>query len=203
MNMKRGDVKREDVERDNVEREDVKRKNAQLKRACAKRRLCVGLVVLVTFHVSRFTVSDALAAPSPEDVFRSVSDSAAQRQQGGHATALLLCGAGGLILLLLLGTRARRQQAAPQPLNHSRKLMREVMKAVPLRRGELKQLRLLAEVPAIAGDGHGGGEAIQSPLTLLLCPSVLARAMKRRPSKVDRAVIARIVRKMDLASPAR
>jgi hypothetical protein len=32
---------------------------------------------------------------------------------------------------------------------------------------------------------------------------VLARALKNRPAKVDRAVIARIVRKMDLAPAAR
>ena len=147
----------------------------------------------------------ALAAPSPEDVFRSVSDNVSQRTDGGRATAILLCAAGGLILLLLLGTRARRQKAAPQPLNHSRKLMREVMRSVPLRRAELKQLRLLAEAPGAVGASDGAviGSPVQSPLTLLICPSVLARALNSRPPKVDRAVIARIVRKMDLASHAR
>ena len=130
-------------------------------------------------------------------MFRSISEDSSRPQAGGNATALLLCTAGGLILLLLLGTRAGRRAAAPQPLNHPRKLIREVLKAVPLRRAELKQLRLLADA-AGSGPGAGGG-AVQSPLTLLLCPSVLARALKNGPAKVDRAVIARIVRKMDLA----
>jgi hypothetical protein len=95
----------------------------------------------------------------------------------------------------VLGSRAKRQ-AVPQPLNHSRKLMREVMKAVPLRRGEVRQLKLLADAATV-----DGGEPVESPLTLLLCPSVLARAMKSRPAKVDRAVIARVVRKMGLGQP--
>ena len=168
------------------------------------RRLAV-ILLYAAFSVDH-SAGAAAAAASPDDVFRSISDNAGPRGESGHATALLLCAAGGLILLLLLGTRARRQAAAPQALNHSRKLMREVMKAVPLRRAELKQLRLLADSCAAGGaDGNGGGSAgargepVQSPLTLLLCPSLLARALKNRPPKVDRAVIARIVRKMNLA----
>ena len=61
------------------------------------------------------------------------------------------------------------------------------MKTVPLKPKELKQLKLLVEE---------GGEPVQSPLTLLLCPSVLARAVKNRPRNVDRAVVAQIVRKL-------
>ena len=143
-----------------------------------------------------FDLSTASAAPTQEDVFRSISNNVGPKPgEGGKGLAMLLCGAGGLILLVLLaGSRARRQ-AVPQPLNHSRKLMREVMKAVPLRRGEVKQLKLLAD----AAGADGGAGPVESPLTLLLCPSVLARALKSRPAKVDRAVIARVVKKMGLA----
>ena len=137
----------------------------------------------------------AYAAPTQEDVFRSIADNVGQQPgESGNGLAVLLCAAGGLVLLVVvLGSRARRQ-AVSQPLNHPRKLMREVMKAVPLRRGEVKHLRLLAD--AAAADG---GEPVESPLTLLLCPSVLARALKNRPAKVDRSVIANVVRKMGLA----
>jgi hypothetical protein len=195
----------------------MKMKRQIAKGNAALRRVAIGIAVLVTFHVSRFTLAPASAAtantgagvataaeaaaapPSPEDVFRSISgDTGRGRDERGHATALLLCAAGGLILLLLLGTRRARTRAAPQPLNNSRKLMREVVKAVPLRRVELKQLRLLAD--ASGRDPGGSGTPVQSPLTLLLCPSVLARAMQNRPAKVDRAVVARIMRKMDFAS---
>jgi hypothetical protein len=154
--------------------------------------LCFSSFVL---HPSSLLV----AAPTQEDVFRSISNNVGPKPgEGGKGLAVLLCGAGGLILLVLLaGSRARRQ-AVPQPLNHSRKLMREVMKAVPLRRGEIKQLKLLAD----AAGADGGAGPVESPLTLLLCPSVLARALKNRPSKVDRAVIARVVKRMGLAQGA-
>jgi hypothetical protein len=191
--MKREDVKREKMKREKMKREDVTRDLGW----CA----WIAVAVLVTFHVSRFTrdvsrftATAALAAASPEDVFRSISEDSGRPEAGGHATALLLCAAGGLILLLLLATRAGRRAAAPQPLNHSRKLMREVLRSVPLRRAELKQLRLIADAAGTAP----GGEPVQSPLTLLLCPSVLARALKNGPAKVDRAVIARVVKKMNL-----
>ncbi len=119
--------------------------------------------------------SPALAAPTQEDVFRSISDNVSQRPgEGGKGLAVVLCGAGGLVLLVLvLGSRARRQ-AVPQALNNPRKLIREVMKAVPLRRGEVRHLKLLADAA-----GTEGGEPVESPLTLLLCPSVLARALQR------------------------
>lgn len=172
---------------------------------CTPSRMWSVALVLCSFAlITHHSASPAEAAPSAEDIFRSVADDGRGRgQDRGHATALLMCGAGGLILLLLLGTRRAKRQAAPQPLNHSRKLMREMMKAVPLRRAELKQLKLLAEASASGGGGDALGEPVHSPLTLLLCPSVLARALKNRPPKVDRAVIARIVRKMDLAPRSR
>ena len=155
------------------------------------------LVFTFAFLLLTFDLSPASAAPTQEDVFRSISNNVGPKPgEGGKGLAMLLCGAGGLILLVLLaGSRARRQ-AVPQPLNHSRKLMREVMKAVPLRRGEVRQLKLLADSATV-----DGGEPVESPLTLLLCPSVLARALKHRPAKVDRAVIARVVRKMGLGQP--
>ena len=154
------------------------------------------LLFTFAFLLLTFDLSPASAAPTQEDVFRSISDNVGpQTGKGGKGLAMLLCGAGGLILLVLLaGSRARRQ-AVPQPLNHTRKLMREVMKAVPLRRGEIKHLKLLAD----AAGADGGAGPVESPLTLLLCPSVLARALKTRPAKVDRMVIARVVKKMGLA----
>jgi hypothetical protein len=58
----------------------------------------------------------------------------------------------------------------------------------------LKQLKLLADETK----KDGSPEAIDSPLTLLLCPSLLARTMKDRPPKVDRVVMAQLVKKMGL-----
>ena len=152
-------------------------------------------VLLLTFDVS-----PALAAPSQEDVFGSIRQNVGQRSQdSGKGMAILAGGAGALIMVLLVGSKLRRRQSAPKPVNHSGRLLREVMKTVPLKPRELKQLKLLAEESR-----RDGAEPVESPLTLLLCPSVLARTLKGRPSKVDRAVLAQVVRKMgagDVRSP--
>ena len=136
--------------------------------------------------------SPASAAPSQQDVFRSIQQNVGkQTEDSGKGLALLAAGTGALILVILIGSRVRRRQSAPKSVNHAGKLMREVMKTVPLKPKELKQLKLLAEESR-----REGADPVESPLTFLLCPSVLAKSMKSRPAKVDRAVIAQVVRKM-------
>ena len=61
--------------------------------------------------------------------------------------------------------------------------MKEVLRTVPLKPAELKQLKVLAEQSRAA-------QGIQSPLTLVLCPSVLARAAQEKSTKANRKVVA-------------
>ena len=137
----------------------------------------------------------ASAAPSQEDVFRSIQENVGERpSDGSKGFALLLGGGGVLIMVLLVASRVRARQSAPRTLQHSGKLLREVMKTIQLKPKELKQLKLLADETK----KDGSAEPVDSPLTLLLCPSVLARTMKDRPPKVDRAVMAQLVRRMGL-----
>jgi len=56
---------------------------------------------------------------------------------------------------------------------------------INLRPSEVRQLKVLAEE-----------QQVSSPLTLLLCPSVLAKAVKHQSGKVDTRVIAQVARKM-------
>jgi hypothetical protein len=69
------------------------------------------------------------------------------------------------------------------------------MKTVPLKPAELKQLKLLVERKRAEEDGAGEA-SVENPLTLILCPSVLVRAMRNPPPKVDRKVIAQLARKL-------
>jgi hypothetical protein len=141
-----------------------------------------------------FSTSIALAAPSQEDVFRSIQQNVGQRSEdSGKGLAILLGGIGALIMVMLIGSRIRKRQSVPKAVNHSGKLLREVMKTVPLKPKEMKQLKLLADETRREG---AGVEPVESPLTLILCPSVLSKALKNRQTKVDRAVIAQVVRKM-------
>lgn len=156
-----------------------------------RRRRRARLVALVLYsafiiHHSAFPTS---AAPSQEEVFRSIQQNVGrQTEDGGKGLGLLLGGAGALMMVLLVGSKIRRRQATPRVFDHPGRLMREIMKTVPLKPKELKQLKQLADESA---------EPVQSPLTLLLCPSVLARALKNGPVRVDRAVLAQVVRKMN------
>jgi hypothetical protein len=84
----------------------------------------------------------------------------------------------------------------PQAVHHPGRLIREVLKAVPLKPKEVKQLKLLAEASRRLHAAGGNEEGVEYPLTLILCPSVLARTLKQQPANIDRAVIAGIVRKM-------
>ncbi len=59
------------------------------------------------------------------------------------------------------------------------------MRTVDLRPAEVKQLKMLAD-----------DQNVSSPLTLLLCPSVLAKAVKAKPGKVDRKIMIAVARKL-------
>jgi hypothetical protein len=146
--------------------------------------------------------SPAFANPSASEVFKSIQKNVggqADDESGGGSgkglAIVLACGAG-LIMVMLAGSKIRARRAMPQVMHHPGKLMREVLKAVPLKPKEVKQLKLLAEASRRLHEAGGKDEGVENPLTLILCPSVLARTLKDRPANVDRAVIAGLLRKM-------
>lgn len=160
------------------------------------RRAARVVAALVCFSCFILLPSSVLsAAPSQEDVFRSIQQNVGKTTDDtGKGLGVLAGGAGALILALLVGSRMRRRQSAPKAVNHAGKLFREVLKSVPLKPAELRQLKALAEETRRE---DSGAEPVENPLTLILCPSVLAKSLKGRgAAKVDRAVIAQVVRKM-------
>ena len=144
--------------------------------------------------------SPAFATPSANEVFQSIQKNVGGQSEddggGGKGLAILLAGGAGLILVMLAGSKIRARRATPQAMHHPGKLIREVLKAVPLKPKEIKQLKLLAEASRRQHEAGGKDEGVENPLTLILCPSVLARTLKDRPANVDRAVIAGLIRKM-------
>jgi hypothetical protein len=56
---------------------------------------------------------------------------------------------------------------------------------VSLRSAELKQLKLLADE-----------QEVEYPFTLILCPSLLGKAIRSQSPRVDRAVVRAIVEKL-------
>jgi hypothetical protein len=146
---------------------------------------------LVTFAVVALCISTGLrvarAEPTQEEVFRSIGQNVSEPADSGRALAVLAGLAGVIGLLVVLGSR-RGRPPGPKVLHHHGKLVKEMLRTVPLKPAELKHLKLLAEQSRVA-------EGIQSPLTLMLCPSVLARAAQEKSSKANRKVVAGLAKK--------
>ena len=111
--------------------------------------------------------TSAFAGPSQDDVLRSIGSKVDERISGTKilATAIAIV---SVIVLLVLISRRQTERTAPKALNHQGKLVKEILKQVPIKPAEMRKIKTLA------------AEQQCSPLTLLLCPSVLAKAMKER-----------------------
>ena len=119
-----------------------------------------------------------------DDVFKSTQD---QMNAGPDSNRLLglLLGMVAIVLLLIVVHYRRQREVRPRATNHRGKLLREVLKQLPLRSAEVKQLKALAEQ-----------ENCTSPLVLLLCPSVLTKGLQKRGAKANRKVLARMATKL-------
>jgi hypothetical protein len=135
--------------------------------------------------ISLLLASSVFAAPTNEQFFQSVRENIDKPVDSTRFVAVLLVVIGVVLLLALFGRKKEERAARPKVLNHPGKLLKEVVSAVHLKPAELKQLKLLAE-----------GQNVSSPLTLLLCPSVFAKAVRAKTSKVDRRVLAQLAKKL-------
>jgi hypothetical protein len=136
--------------------------------------------------------SSAYAGPTQNDVFKSIQDSVGERHEVNSTPAILL-GLGGALVLVLLVYMSRREQkkvVAPEALNHPGKLAKEVVKEVNLKPNEVRQLKMLAD-----SIGEQVGET-PDPLALLLCPSLLAKGVNANPAKMDKKIVAQVVRRL-------
>ena len=143
-----------------------------------------GRKVLFAFLLATVFTSFANAQPKLEDVFKSTHENFGKEPAPGMFVAWF-CVAGGLIVILVLLHRRYQRQAIPKVVNHQGKLNRALQKQIALKSAEVRQLRSLAE-----------GQAVQNPMTLLLCPSLLAKAAREKPDKFDRKLVASMIKRM-------
>jgi hypothetical protein len=120
----------------------------------------------VIFAVICVLCCGAAGTPTQEEVFRSFQENMVEKTDGTRVIAVVFLAAATVVVLLLVANRHKRQ-VTPKVLNHPGKLLKEVGKGVALKGSEVKRLKVLAEQCQCS-----------SPLTLLLCPSLLERAMK-------------------------
>lgn len=149
------------------------------------------LLLLLALLVLALPHQAASAAPSQQDFFKSVQENMDKSQDFDYRPLLLIAAGGGVaVLLVLVNNRRQKIVRSPQSLNSPAKLMKEILKQVPLNAAELKQLKVLA------GAVKTPDAAEISPLALLLCPSLMAKGLRGAGNKVDRKTVALIVRKL-------
>jgi hypothetical protein len=130
------------------------------------------------------------AAPTQEDVFKSISDNMSEKSDSGQFLAILAAIAGVAILIAVFSKR-RQRVVTPKALNHQGKLLKEVLRATSLRPAEARLLKSLGE-----------SQALDNGLVMLLCPSVLEKALREKNGKLERKVAVQLARKVGLI-PAR
>ena len=167
-------------------REDVKQENASTWRAGAA-RVALSLIVLM----AALLVAPAAAQPTQEEVFKSIGDNVNEPVDSGRVLGVI-AGIAGVVVLVAVVGQWRGRDGAPKALHHHGKLVKEVLRALPLKGAEVKQLKAVAQdvLP------KAGGDAPESPITLLLCPSLLARATQVHSDKVDRRLVGALVKRL-------
>ena len=140
------------------------------------------------------TIGNILAA-TQEEFFRSMQqsvDGSGGTTEAGRILMLIVAGGALAGLVMMLGKQRTRKVAQLRALNNPRKLMKEITRASRVSAGEMRQLKVLADQ-----------ESCASPITLLLCPSLLVKGIQQQGSKADRQVLLQLAKKMGLGQQRR
>ena len=147
--------------------------------------------VVLCFLAAILLLAHNAQATAQEDFLKSMSEGVGSGGGEQHSVLPIILAVAAVIMLLAwVGTRERKA-ARPKTVNHSRKLLKQIGREVGLAGVEIRQLKVLADVHE-----RTGGEPLHSPLTLLLCPSLLQKPLEVGDSRVDNAVVARMARRV-------
>ena|SRR5947207_9448163 len=121
-----------------------------------------------------------------EDVFKSISDNVGSTADPKVFYIVAAIGVAFVVLLIVINALKKRQ-TLPRAVNHQGKLIKEMLKTVGLKSAEIKQLRTMA-----------AEQGCSSPLTMVLCPSLLAKGVNVKGGKADKRVVMGVARKMGI-----
>jgi hypothetical protein len=132
---------------------------------------------------------DILAAKQVklEDVFKSTKESMSQ-EAGPERLIALGLGALAVVVLLVFLQYRRRAESVAKPLNNQHRLIKEMTRTLALKDGEMRQLQELADE-----------QTCSSPLVLLMCPSLMAKAVASKSADQKKA-IAPMIKKLTAGS---
>lgn len=125
----------------------------------------------------------AAGAVKLEDVFKSTKESMSQ-EAGAERLIGLALGALAVVVLLVFLQYRRKAESMAAPVNNQHRLIKEMTRTLALKEGEMRQLKELADE-----------QSCSSPLVLLLCPSLMAKALANKSAEQKKA-IAPMIRKL-------
>jgi hypothetical protein len=138
-----------------------------------------------------FAASAAMAQSRQDDVLRSIQQNVGESVDPRKFIAAVVV-IVGLIATLFIINALRNYTARPRVVNHRGKLLKEMSRTLSLKPSEMRQLKTLSEAQDIA-----------SPLVLLLCPSLLNKAVKSAGDRVDRSTVGNLARRLSGNRPAK
>jgi hypothetical protein len=125
--------------------------------------LCSRIVLsaFVALCAMQFHIQAARAVATPEDIERSFNQSMDSAPDYSKLIpwAFLLA---GVIAVVVYFNQRQKKEAIQKPLNHPKKLIREVVRMAEIDAADMKQLKQKAQEIGC-----------ENPLTLLLCPSLM------------------------------
>jgi hypothetical protein len=147
-------------------------------------------ILLLAVGINLAVARIAAAAPTQQDIFKSIQDNVSEKSDPRWMIFIIAAGAAVLMVLALLGMRNQRG-ATPKTLNHQGKLLREIRRHVAIKSSEMKQLKLMVDQVKTPD-----GKPLVSPITLLLCPSLLVKSAQVKSARINRRVLGGLVRKL-------
>lgn len=109
----------------------------------------------------------AHAGPTLQDISKSFDTKLSQKPDSLNLTAIVI-GIIAVVCILAIASQWGNRQEKPKAVNHSGRLLREMRRKIHLSSPQIKRLKILSERKGCA-----------SPLTLVLCPSLLSLSPKR------------------------
>jgi hypothetical protein len=143
-----------------------------------KARIFAAALIVAALGIS----TSALATPTQEEVFRSINQNVGSSVDLSKLVPYLLVAIALAIMLGLYNYHRKKRGTTNKRLNNPAKLSREICRRINIRPAEFRQLKLLADE-----------QEVQQPLTLILCPSLLGKAIRTQNARVDRALVKGIV----------
>ena len=122
-----------------------------------------------------------------EDVFKSTKERMNQ-EAGPERLIALGLGALAVVVLLVFLQYRRKAESMTKPVNNQNRLLREMTRTLALKDAEMRQLQEMANE-----------QSCSSPLVLLMCPSLMAKALANKSAEQKKA-IAPMIRKLTAGS---